>query len=579
MARESHGIAPKKLNISRIKGEGAFLQPSCSALKVFTNTEKLGSVSDMNDHREAPVVPVAIIGAGPVGLSLALGLAHHGVRSVLLERKLTTSQRSKAPALHVRTREILRQWGVEPTMRESGTLLEKMPVYSAAGRRLLEFDFTRLAEEAERPGILFLEQGQTERILLEALQATGYCDVRFGAEVTSVDPGTDTTTITFDDDGLGRMVKARFTVGCDGAGSMVRTALGLSFDGATLPVKATLADVRVDDERDTLPWPRNHNGARGITAAQRLAPGHWRLVRVEKATGASGRAQGQKEVTDGEVDGWVREVLGPGSAPVIWASRFQFQRRSSPRYRVGRVLLAGDAAHVFPPVMGQGMNAGIQDAHNLAWKLWAALDGGDVESLLASYDEERRHAVGVVSKYVERRARVGVQAPRAVRSAALMMMRIAMALPVARKRGLRSLAMIDRSYRASPLLNPADRAAGRRLPDPELHRGEGGPLRLHDMLPAGAVLVRFGGQEPLSGQAGRIAKEAKTMGLPVLHVGPGGYRDRSGSLRALLGASQGWILVRPDRHVAWARTTSDGLAAAIRRALGLSPKLRHEPHV
>lgn len=532
----------------------------------------------MNDHREPPVVPVAIIGAGPVGLSLALGLARHGVRSVLLERQPTTSQRSKAPALHLRTREILRQWGVEHAVREAGTLLETMPVYSAAGRRLLEFDFTRLAEEAERPGILFLEQGQTERILLEALRATGYCDVRFGAEVTSVDPGMDTTTITYDD-GVSQVVTARFTVGCDGAGSMVRTALGLSFDGATLPVKATLADVRVDDERDALPWPRNHNGARGITGAQRLAPGHWRLVRVEKATGASGRAQGQKKVTDGEVDSWVREVLGPGPAPVIWASRFLFQRRSSPRYRVGRVLLAGDAAHVFPPVMGQGMNAGIQDAHNLAWKLWAALDGGDVEPLLASYDEERRHAVGVVSRYVERRARLGVQAPRVVRSAALMMMRIAMALPAARKRGLRSLAMIDRSYRASPLLDPADRAAGRRLPDPELHCPDGESLRLHDALPAGAALVRLGRQESLSEQRGQISAEAEAMGLPILHVGPGSYRDRSGALRALLGASQGWILVRPDRHVAWARTASVGLAAAIRRALGRSPKLSHEPHV
>ncbi|GAB3698815.1 FAD-dependent monooxygenase [Nocardiopsis oceani] len=529
----------------------------------------------MTLHSHKPeTVPVVIIGAGPVGLSLALGLARHGVRSVLLERERTTSERSKAPALHLRTREILRQWGVEHVLREAGTLLETMPVYTASGRRMLEFDFTRLAGEAERPGILFLEQGSTERLLLEALRATGHCDIRFGADVTSVEPGTDSTAVTYTDEGVSRVVHARYTVGCDGAGSMVRASLGLSFDGATLPVRATLADVRVTDDRDGLPWPRNHNGARGITGAQRLAPGHWRLIRVESQgtspirTAKGGRTRagtGDGDVTEQEVGGWVREVLGPGPAPVIWASRFQFQRRSAPRYRMGRVLLAGDAAHVFPPVMGQGMNAGIQDAHNLAWKLAAALDGGDAEPLLASYDEERRHAVGAVSRYVERRARLGVQAPRAVRSAMLAVMRLALAVPAARNRSLRSLAMLDRGYGASPLLDPADRAAGVRLPDPELRGPEGERLRLHGALPAGAALLHLDDQEV---SAGKTARLAETEGLPVLHVGPGGYRDPSGTLRALLGARQGWILVRPDRHVAWARTGSEGLAPAARQALG-----------
>lgn len=534
---------------------------------MFTNLERLSSVPDMTDFGEPYTAPVAIIGAGPVGLSLALGLARSGVRSVLLERKRTTSVRSKAPALHLRTREILRQWGVEHTLREAGTLLETMPVYTAAGRRLLEFDFARLAGEAEQPGVLFLEQGRTEQLLLEALRATGYCDVRFGAEVSAVETGPDSTAVTYVDAGVSRVVDARFTVGCDGSGSMVRTALGLAFDGAALPVRATLADVRVADGRDSFPWPRYHDGARGITGAQRLAPGHWRLVRVESERDVLSRPEAPDEhVTAQEVDGWVGEVLGPGPAPVIWASRFQFQRRSSPRYGVGRVLLAGDAAHVFPPVMGQGMNAGIQDAHNLAWKLAAALDGGDAEALLASYDEERRRAVGAVSRYVERRARLGVQAPRAVRSAVLGVMRFAMAVPAARNRSLRSLAMLDRGYHASPLLDPADRAAGVRLPDPELHGPEGERVRLHHALPVGAALLRLGDQEPPSGPTARIAEDG---GLPpVLRIGTGAYRDRSGVLRTLLGASQGWILVRPDRHVAWARTASDSLAPAVRRALG-----------
>ncbi|MBE3000690.1 FAD-dependent monooxygenase [Nocardiopsis sp. HNM0947] len=526
----------------------------------------------MTLRSEPHTVPVTIIGAGPVGLSLALGLARHGVRSVLLERALGTSERSKAPALHLRTREIMRQWGVERTLREAGTLLEKMPVYTASGRRMLEFDFTRLAGEAERPGILFLEQGHTERLLLEALRDSGFCDVRFGAEATAVEPGTQSTTVSYTQGGSDHVVRSLFTVGCDGARSMVRTGLGLPFDGATLPVRATLADVHVHDERDSLSWPRNHNGTRSITGAQRLAPGHWRLIRVESATRSADRAEARgnsktrdEDITEQEVDTWVRDVLGPGPAPVIWASRFQFQQRSSPRYRVGRILLAGDAAHVFPPVMGQGMNAGIQDAHNLAWKLDAALDGGDVESLLASYDQERRHAVGAVSRYVERRARIGIQAPRAVRSAALTVMRVAMAVPAARNRGLRRLAMLDRGYTRSPLLDPADRAAGVRLPDPVLRDAEGAPLRLHDALPTGAVLLRLGAQ---GSTAGHAAPTDHVEGIPILHIGSDGHDAPSRTLRTLLGAPQGWILVRPDRHVAWAHTTFDNPAPAIRRALG-----------
>lgn len=525
----------------------------------------------MNQHDPQPrTIPVVIIGAGPVGLSLALGLANLGVRSVLLERKPSTSEHSKAPALHVRTREILRGWGVEHALREAGTLLETMPVFTATGRRRLEFDFTGLAEEAEQPGILFLEQGTTERLLLQALLATGRCEVYFDTEATAVEPGEYTTAVTYYTQGQSRMLHAEFSVGCDGARSMVRTALGLAFEGATLPVRATLADVRVQDERDALPWPRNNNGPRGITSAMRLSPQLWRLIRVERGEtvpgdSVPGDSVPGETVPAEEVATWVREVLGSGPAPVVWASRFQFQQRSSPRYRVGRVLLAGDAAHVFPPVMGQGMNAGIQDANNLAWKLAAALDGGDTERLLASYDTERRHAVGTVSAYVERRARLGISAPRVVRAGLLAVMRATMAIPVARRRSLRSLAMLDRGYAASALLEANDRCAGMRLPDPVLLGPKGQQVRLHDALPPGAVLLRIDREAPSGTETATFPDVAE---MACLRIGPGGYRDPAGLLREVLGSREGWILVRPDRHVAWTRTEVEGLHEAVRRALG-----------
>ncbi|QVQ54164.1 FAD-dependent monooxygenase [Spiractinospora alimapuensis] len=486
--------------------------------------------------------PVVIIGAGPVGLSLALGLAHHGVHSVLLERRSETSERSKAPALHTRTREILRQWGIADALEREGTLVETMNVHSPAGRRQLTLDFTELAHEALAPGILFLEQAATERILLAAVRASGYCDVRFGAEVTALENDADAVHISYRSGDTQHHLTGRFGVGCDGASSFVRSSLGLSFDGATLPLRASLADVRVDDTRDTLPWPRTHNGSSGIIGAQRLAPHLWRIVRVEPGAARSGTP-----VPDAEVRSWVDTVLGAGSATVLWANRFQFNRRTSHRFRVGRVLLAGDAAHVFPPVMGQGMNSGIQDVHNLAWKLAEALDGGDHELLLASYDEERRHAIGAVSRYVAQQTRIGVRAPRPLRIGLVWLMRIAMGVPAMRRRSLGNIAMTDRSYGASALLDPQERAAGVRLPNPELLTPTGDGIRLYDLLPTGGALVHL---DPAPAKADNAPE---VDGLPVVRIGPDGYTDPSGLLRRLLGSSRGWIRVRPDRHVSWAR--------------------------
>ncbi|UXA17167.1 FAD-dependent monooxygenase [Mycobacterium sp. SMC-4] len=498
---------------------------------------------------------VAIVGAGPVGLALALGLGRYGVRSVLFEREAATSAQSKAPAIHQRSREILRQWGVEDSLVHAGTLLETMTVHSVTTGRTLHipFDFSCLDSEAHRPGLLILEQGQTERLLLKAVRDTGLCDVRFGAEVTGVSQDADAVTLTFREDGAQHRLTTQFAVGCDGAGSFVRNALDLPFPGVTLPVRPMLADVRIDDERDALPWPRNRNSAEGITSAMRLAPGLWRIIGIEP-----GGADVDEAVTDDEVRARAAEVLGSGPAKVTWANRFQLQRRGSPRYRVGRVLLAGDAAHVFPPAMGQGMNAGIQDAHNLAWKLARAVCGGDTDRLLDSYDDERRGVIGEVSRYVTRVTRVGIQAPAFIRSAVLHSIRWALAIPPLRRKSLRSLAMLDRDYGASPLLASGERAAGVRLPNVELGGVSGEATRIYDVLPDGPALLDIGTGD-------RVADD-----LPaVLRIGASGYHDASQALRDVLGADSGWILVRPDRHVAWARTGSAAdLKTACSYALG-----------
>jgi len=536
------------------------------------------------------VAPVAIVGAGPVGLSLALGLARQGVHSTVLERKRSTSEHSKAPGIHVRTREILRQWGVEEPFLAAGELLSDFSLHSAhpGHRPLLHVNFSCLADDAAQPGILILEQGRTEALLLEAVRASGWCDVQFGAEVVGLRADRDGVRLTVrhdgdaadaaDEGGGRRPVDASFldasfldasfldaslVVGCDGANSFVRDALALPFEGFTYALYPMLADVRVDDERDRLPWPRAWTGAGGLTAAIRLRPALWRIIRLERGAPAGGG-----DVAEQEVRARVAEVLGAGPAEVVWASRFRIHRRAVSRFRHGRVLLAGDAAHIHSPVGGQGMNAGIQDAHNLAWKLAAALDGGDADRLLDSYDGERRAVVvGIVSRSTDLATRVLLQSPALVRAGAVALMRAVLAVPHLRTMALRRAAMLNLRYPASALLDGRERAAGVRVPNPLLRAPDGAAVRLHDLLGAAPVLLdvaddRAFDRDPPAGLAG-------VAGLAdVIRIGPGAHHDPTRSVRRLLGGQDGWILVRPDGYVSWARHRAEGMRAAVEHALG-----------
>ncbi len=512
--------------------------------------------------------PVAIVGAGPVGLSLALGLARQGVRSVLLERKRTTSRTSKAPSVHVRTREVFRQWGVEERFLATGALWNPVIMHAAAaGRRpLIELDFSELAPEAERPGLLILEQSETERLLLEAVLASGMCDVRFEADVVALAQDAEGVRLTIRDAAGERSLRTDYAVGCDGASSTVREELGLPFEGSTYALRPMLADVEVEEPRDGVPQPRAWTGRGGYAFAARLRPGLWRIVNLARSEPA------HDEVPDEEVRTWCERLLGPGPTPVVWASRFRIHVRASPRFRVGRVLLAGDAAHVHSPASGLGMNGGIQDAHNLAWKLASTVRGGDAERLLDSYEVERRAVVvETTSRYTDRLTRLFLGTPPLVREAAWAGARAFMRIAPLRRALLRRTAMVDVAYPPSPLLRRSDRAAGVRLPDPLLRGPEGQRVRLYELLPNAPALLDVT-QERWEPAPNEVAVEH------VIRIGRGGYEDPSGLLHGLVANGDGRILVRPDMHVAWARPRREVMARAalddaVQHAVGLSGAL------
>ncbi len=503
-------------------------------------------------------IPVAIFGAGPVGLSLALGLARFGVKTILLERDSSTSEYSKAGGIHLRSREIYRQWGVEDKLLKEGELRSMLLVHNAkpGGKPFISFNFSEIENEADKPGILFLEQGQTEKILLEEVRKTGLCDIRFGAEVVDLSQDKESVKVFVHQSGSAYEVESDFAVGCDGAESFTRNALNLPFEGSTYGIRPMLADIRVEDSRDELPWPRSRNSKDGITSAFRFPTGLWRIISL----GHPPLSEDQN-IPKEEIQQRVSEVLGNGSFEVIWASRFRIHLRHSPKFRVNRILLAGDAAHIHSPAGGQGMNAGIQDAHNLAWKLAAALNGGEVDRLLNSYESERKAVVvEKVSNFADQITRRFLQAPGILRSASFAILRLALRIGPIRKKQLRRMTMIDLAYPPSPLLRSGKTAAGIRLPNPILRHHQDTETRLYDLLPNGPLIIEI--------------SDAQNTGinLPIKHrirLGMGGYQDTSGLLRRMLKGKDGWILVRPDAHVAWARTTSEGIGDEIKYALGI----------
>jgi 2-polyprenyl-6-methoxyphenol hydroxylase-like FAD-dependent oxidoreductase len=505
-------------------------------------------------------VDVVVVGAGPVGLALALGLGVHGVSCLVLERADALSRHSRAPGIHQRTREVLRQWGAEDAFLDAGDLLTHIDLHDHRSEPVLSLDFAALRSEARDPGLLLLEQSRTEALLLDAATRTGAAEVRFGSEVVGIDEEPGGVVVTMRRDGRDRAVRAEFVVGCDGAGSFVRTALALPFEGFTYQARPMLADVEVDDARGDLPWPRWNNGRHGLTLAARLPSGPWRIIRLE-------RGDGPEHVPRSEIDERVAEVLDARPVDVVWASRFDIHRRATPTLRVSRCLLAGDAGHIHSPVGGQGMNAGIQDAHNLAWKLAATLDGGDAEALLDSYDVERRTVVaGTVFRSTDLATRALLRSPPFAREAGVVLARSALRVEGLHRRALRRLAMLDHRYRPSSPLLDGGRAAGRRLPDVPLTGPDRRMHRLHDLLRHGTSLLDVGNDHP---------PPAAVPARSVVRIAPGGpdaYDDVTGGLGGIVGhRGRGWVLVRPDHHIAWVRAGTDELASGVRPAVGHEP--------
>ncbi len=422
--------------------------------------------------------PVAISGAGPVGLAVALGLARAGVHSVVFEKKTQLDQHSRATLILPRTLEIFRQWDVLDQLLATGNRVPHVRLREPDNdHEILHVNFTKLADQTAAMFALAIPQDRTERILLDAVEATGLVDVRFATELLGFEH--DTTGVRLRTR-TGDTETTSYLVGADGAHSRVRGQLGVELAGKTYPTQALLADVRIDPELDrTDEWPTilNH---RGIVVGIRFGDRVWRIIEQAVDDHLSGPG-----LHDHIVD-LAQELFGPGSVEVLWRNIYHKHERCAPRFRHGRITLAGDAGHLNSPAGGQGMNSGIQDAHNLAWKLAAAVTNpaADAEALLESYSEERTSLIGrrvqPVTDLAER-----FQTARPHRRVALVRTLDAL-FGLGQSAGAMThrFSMLDVPYEQSRLLHGRNKGLGDRVPDVLTDDGE----RIYPKMPAGAIL-------------------------------------------------------------------------------------------
>ncbi|OZD79355.1 FAD-dependent oxidoreductase [Rhodococcus sp. 05-339-2] len=324
---------------------------------------------------------VIVVGAGPAGCMLAGELARAGRSVTVLEKHDAPSPLSRAFGVHARTLEILDSRGLAEDLLSTGAHAPGLKLWNG-----LSLDLGALPSQF--PYLLVTPQTNVDSRLEEYARASGARILR-GVEVTGLEQNADGVVVRGTvADGSAQEWTASYAAGTDGVHSIVRTSIGLDFPGRELLRSIMLADVRLVDPPNGL-----INIGAGEDCFAFVAPfgdGWFRVIACDRTDTADVAAS----VDETRLRDVVRRAIGTdyGWTDVRWSSRFSCDERQVRRYRVGRVFLAGDAAHVHSPAGGQGMNTGIQDAMNLGWKLAAVLGGAD-EKILDTYHDER-HPVG-----------------------------------------------------------------------------------------------------------------------------------------------------------------------------------------
>jgi len=471
---------------------------------------------------------VVIVGSGPTGMMLAGELRLAGVDAVVLERRRSPELAGRrGGGIHARAIELLDQRGI------AGRFLGEGKTIAAATFGGTALKLGNLP--TRHPYTLALFQNDIERLLLGWVEELGV-PIRRGMEVTGVAADDDGVDVQL---GSGGSLRARYIVGADGGRSVVRRAAGIGFEGPDATRSSLIAEVKVAEEL-TQPGKIDERGVHGLHA---MGDGMVRVVVTEAELGPN------TEPTLDELRQGLIEVFGTdfGVHSPAWLSRFTDATRQAASYRKGRVLLAGDAAHVHSPTGGLGIGLGLQDAVNLGWKLGQVVRGVSGEELLDSYHAERHPAGARALKYTMAQSLFQKADPRQEALRDLLDEVLGFGdggTPVAAL-----ITGLDVAYGPGgghPLL-------GRRMPDLDIATPDG-TARVFELLhPARPVLLELGGPALDAGAwAGRVRHLATSYDgaweLPVL-----------GEVAAPTA-----VLVRPDGYVAWVgEDTAEGLSEAL----------------
>jgi 2-polyprenyl-6-methoxyphenol hydroxylase-like FAD-dependent oxidoreductase len=467
---------------------------------------------------------VLISGAGATGLTLAIELARRNVAFELVEKLDRPFRGSRGKGIQPRSQEIFEDLGIVDRLFAVGGRYPPQRDYRADGSfadsDAIEHADPTPAEPYSTP--LMVPQFLTERVLRGRLAELGH-RVQYGTELVELAQDAAGIQARLENAAGSRVIRAHYLVGADGGRSFVRHALDIDFPGKTLGVRAVVADIDLRGlSREA--WHRFNEGSPGLQIS--LCPlAGTDLFQLQ----APIPLEGEIDLSAEGLSAMIAERTRRGEivvAEVVWASAFNMQARLADRYREGRALLAGDAAHVHPPTGGQGLNTSVQDAYNLGWKLAAVINGAP-PSLLDTFEEERRpiaaEMLGLATRLLDAAKRGSMRRGREVHQLDLGYPDSSLALErPAREGGIR---------------------AGNRAPDAPIRGAGGQPTRLFDLFQ--------GTHWTLLGDGVNRDAVPPRRGLHIYTFGSrGDVIDADGHFRDAYGLAPGdWVLVRPDGYL------------------------------
>ncbi len=546
----------------------------------------------LDDGRDLRRHRVAIVGGGPIGLTLALGLARHGVQSVVLEADDTVCVGSRAACISRRSLEIF------AALDCAAPMLAKGLAWTGGRSFYRDTEVFRLAMPHDGnqrfPPMINLQQCYAEQYLVDACaRRADLIELRWQSKVAGVRPHADGVTLEVETPAGAYRLEAGWVVACDGARSAVRQALGLKLTGTQYEGRYVIVDIRLRSDYPTerRAWfdpPSNP----GSTLLMHKQPDDiWRIDYQLRDDEDPDEAVKPENVLPrvashlamiGERDDW----------EPVWISMYKANALTLERYRHGRVLFAGDAAHLVPIFGVRGMNSGVDDAHNLAWKLAFVERGLAGEALLDSYSDERVHATHENLRYATKSTEF--MAPPShgfalMREAVLSLAeRHAWVRPLINPRQTSAIAFRESALNSHPQRDAAFAAGphcGAVLPECPVVLPDGRTGHLTELLGRGFTALVFAADGAVAPElaaalqrltAGRVPFDARIV---ASRRAPGAAFpvavDAPGSAAALYGAAQGAVyLVRPDGHLCarWRDGAAQEIEAAVQRALCEAPR-------